>query len=70
MEGYPDKDEDVDVTGVDDEQDKKGVSQGIKFVPKMKKRKPSERIIKSKLKKAVYDKDGSGSSISQPLELE
>ncbi|CAI9273729.1 unnamed protein product [Lactuca saligna] len=39
-------------------------------VGRPRKRKISERIVKIKLKKAVYDKDGRGSSIKKPVNLE
>nr|KAJ0223078.1 hypothetical protein LSAT_V11C200057480 [Lactuca sativa] len=35
-----------------------------------RKRKPSERILKLKLKKIVYDKDGGGSSATKPVKLD
>ncbi|CAH1421942.1 unnamed protein product [Lactuca virosa] len=38
--------------------------------PVHRKRKPSERILKLKLKKTVYDKDGSGSSATKPVKLD
>ncbi|CAH1427471.1 unnamed protein product [Lactuca virosa] len=38
--------------------------------PMHRKRKPSERILKLKLKKTVYDKDGSGSSATKPVKLD
>ncbi|CAI9277062.1 unnamed protein product [Lactuca saligna] len=38
--------------------------------PLVKKRKPSERIIKIKLKKAVHDPDGGGSTIEKALTLD
>ncbi|CAI9295263.1 unnamed protein product [Lactuca saligna] len=38
--------------------------------PLVKKRKPSERIIKIKLKKAVHDPDGGGSTIKKALTLD
>lgn len=38
--------------------------------PKIKKRRPSERIMKQKLKKAVFDKDGRGASSDYPVDLE
>ncbi|CAH1412800.1 unnamed protein product [Lactuca virosa] len=40
------------------------------ILPKKRKRKPSERITKLKLKKAVFDKDGGGSTCSNPVNLE
>ncbi|CAH1452235.1 unnamed protein product [Lactuca virosa] len=44
--------------------------EGHLIVPKIRKRKPSERITKLKLKKAVFDKDGGGSTCSNPVNLE
>ncbi|CAH1425990.1 unnamed protein product [Lactuca virosa] len=44
--------------------------EGHMIMPKTRKRKPSERITKLKLKKAVFDKDGGGSTCSNPLNLE
>lgn len=44
--------------------------EGHLIVPKTRKRKPSERITKLKLKKAVFDKDGGGSTCSNPVNLE
>nr|KAJ0211097.1 hypothetical protein LSAT_V11C400226380 [Lactuca sativa] len=44
--------------------------EGHLIVPKTRKRKPSERITKLKLKKAVFDKDGGGPTCSNPVNLE
>ncbi|CAH1421491.1 unnamed protein product [Lactuca virosa] len=44
--------------------------EGHLIVPKTRKRKPSERITKLKIKKAVFDKDGGGSTCSNPVNLE
>ena len=38
--------------------------------PVHRKRKPPERILKLKLKKTVYDKDGSGSSATKLVKLD
>ncbi|KAL4579247.1 hypothetical protein LXL04_015385 [Taraxacum kok-saghyz] len=61
VDGHPylNDDDDADLGG--DEAEK---------VPMPRKRKPSEMIIKNKLKKAVFDKDGGGSSASNPVSLE
>ena len=60
VDGHPSlNDDDADLGGDEAEQ-----------VPMPRKRKPSQRIIKNKLKKAVFDKDGGGSSAANPVSLE
>ncbi|KAL4589576.1 hypothetical protein LXL04_002484 [Taraxacum kok-saghyz] len=58
----------------DDEGDDYGVDAGGDEVPIHlmggRRRRPSARIIQNKLKKAVYDKDGGGSSAANPVALE
>ena len=58
----------------DDEGDDYRVDAGDDEVPIHlmggRKRRPSERIIRNKLKKGVYDKDGGGSSAANPVALE
>ena len=44
--------------------------EGVNNLPRIRRRRPSERILKKKLKKAVYDKDGGGSSAAKPVHLE
>ncbi|CAH1416035.1 unnamed protein product [Lactuca virosa] len=53
------------------EQEEGGDDEGPDDVPRATKlRKPSERIILQKLKKTVFDKNGGGSSASNPVRLE
>ncbi|KAL4586511.1 hypothetical protein LXL04_011147 [Taraxacum kok-saghyz] len=44
--------------------------EGVNNLPRIRRRRPSERILKKKLKKAVYDKDGGGSSAAKPVHLD
>ncbi|XP_023736276.2 uncharacterized protein LOC111884187 [Lactuca sativa] len=53
------------------EQEERGDDEGPDDVPRLTRlRKPSERIILQKLKKTVLDKNGGGSSASNPVRLE
>lgn len=53
------------------EQEEGGDDEGPDDVPRLTRlRKPSERIILQKLKKTVLDKNGGGSSASNPVRLE
>ncbi|CAH1416339.1 unnamed protein product [Lactuca virosa] len=57
--------EDYEETDGDDE-----YIEETQVVGRPRKRKISERILKIKMKKAVYDKDGGGSSIEKHVNLE
>lgn len=82
VEGHPSVDDDGDcviddTNGASDEgePDRDGMGnladdEGHNDVPFRRKRNPSERIIKQKLKKIVYDKNGSTSSAANPINLE
>ncbi|CAI9281009.1 unnamed protein product [Lactuca saligna] len=53
------------------EQEEGGDDEGPNDVPRVtRSRKPSVRIILQKLKKTVFDKNGGGSSASNPVRLE
>ncbi|KAI3509487.1 hypothetical protein L1887_24793 [Cichorium endivia] len=69
-EGHPDEDFNQEEDG--EEHPNKEAdpdNEGVKNLPKMK-RKASERILKMKLKKVVYDADGGGSNSTTPVILE
>ncbi|KAI3788481.1 hypothetical protein L2E82_01249 [Cichorium intybus] len=69
-EGHPDEDFNQEEDG-EEHPDKEADpdNEGVKNLPKMK-RKASERILKMKLKKVVYDADGGGSNSTTPVILE
>ncbi|CAH1452793.1 unnamed protein product [Lactuca virosa] len=73
----------ADDEGVDEVQVEAGIESAVEGVddivnnlpnlstkPVHRKRKPSERILKLKLKKTMYDKYGSGSSTTKPFKLD
>ena len=54
----------------DGEEGNEADDEGVNNLPRIRRRRPSERILKKKLKKAVYDKDGGGSSAAKPVHLD
>ncbi|CAH1421897.1 unnamed protein product [Lactuca virosa] len=66
-DGGVDAGKEVVVEGVDEGQEE---DDGVSNLLVCRKRKPSDRILKLKLKKIVYDKDGSGSSATKHVKLD
>ncbi|KAI3724416.1 hypothetical protein L2E82_36191 [Cichorium intybus] len=62
----------VDVALVEDgnKEDQGHVVDAPVIHKKLKPRRPSERILKNKLKNPVFDKDGGGSTNDNPVDLE